>query len=302
MKRLILTMTFFVFMSLSSVVVLASNTAVEYGVAISSDAEKIAYSVTADGETALIFIHGWSLDSRLWRNQISYFSEDYKVISMDLAGHGHSSFNRQEFTMLSFAHDIKAVIEKENLNSVILIGHSMGGGIIAEAAKLMPNKVIGIIGVDTSQNVAIELSQDDLDLMTKPFEDDFQRGMTAFVKESLPQEVEEELLYWVTADMASAPPAIAINQFRHYLGQYVSGEASRVYKSVNVPVVLVNARLWPTNSAENKKHIKDYSIYYIEDTGHFPMLEKPDEFNKTLMKAVKSIKGFVYCLTLKSHH
>ncbi|MGB1320367.1 MAG: alpha/beta fold hydrolase, partial [Vibrio gallaecicus] len=58
--------------------------------------------------------------------------------------------------------------------------------------------------------------------------------------------------------------------------------------SIKVPVVLVNARLWPTNSAENKKHIKDYSIYYIEESGHFPMLEKPNEFNKILWEAVKS--------------
>ncbi|MBT9242050.1 alpha/beta hydrolase [Vibrio splendidus] len=52
----------------------------------------------------------------------------------------------------------------------------------------------------------------------------------------------------------------------------------------------VNARLWPTGPEANKKHIKDYSIYYIEDSGHFPMLEQPQQFNTTLMKAVKSVK------------
>lgn len=290
MKRLILTMTFLVFMSLNSVGALASNTYTKYGVAISSDGERIAYGISGGGETALIFIHGWSLDSRLWQNQLGYFSQQYQVITMDLAGHGNSSFTRKEYTMVAFANDIKAVIEKEQLDSVILVGHSMAGGIIAEAAKLMPKKVKGIIGVDTSQNVALEFPQSDLDLMTKPFEEDFQGGISVFVKDSLPKEVDAELLHWVTQDMASAPPAIAINQFRHYLGQYVSGKASRVYESVNVPVVLVNARLWPTNSEKNKKHIKDYSIYYIEDSGHFPMLEKPNEFNTILMEAVKSVK------------
>lgn len=107
--------------------------------------------------------------------------------------------------MLAFANDIKAVIEKEGIDSAVLIGHSMAGGIIAEAAKLMPNKVKGIIGVDTSQNVALKLSQVDLDLMTKPFEDDFQNGINAFVKDSLPPNTEPELLYWVREDMASAP-------------------------------------------------------------------------------------------------
>ena len=77
---------------------------------------------------------------------------------MDLAGHGNSSFNREEYTMVAFAEDIKAVIEKEQLESVILVGHSMAVGVIAEAAKLMPKRVKGIIGVDTSQNVALAVS------------------------------------------------------------------------------------------------------------------------------------------------
>lgn len=277
-------------MSLNGANALENNPASKFGIAISSDAEKIAYSVNGNGKTTLMFIHGWSLDSRLWHNQIRNFSDEYQVVTIDLAGHGNSSFNRNEYTMLAFANDIKAVIEKEGIDSAVLIGHSMAGGIIAEAAKLMPNKVKGIIGVDTSQNVALKLSQVDLDLMTKPFEDDFQNGINAFVKDSLPPNTEPELLYWVREDMASAPKDIAINQFRNYLSQYVSGESYRIYKSIKVPVVLVNARLWPTDSAENKKHIKNYSIYFIEDSGHFPMLEKPDEFNKVLLQAVKSIK------------
>lgn len=290
MKRLILRITLLVFMALGSVNAIADDSMMKYGIALSHDGEQIAYGKSGSGDTALIFIHGWSLDSRLWQNQVSEFSKHYQVITMDLAGHGNSSFNREEYTMVAFAQDIKAIIDKEQLDSVILVGHSMAGGVIAEAAKLMPKRVKGIIGVDTSQNVALPVSQSDLDAMTKPFEDDFQAGMTLFVQGSLPKEVDSELLYWVTQDMASAPPVAAINQFRHYLGQYVTGEAHRVYESVNVPVILVNARLWPTDSEANKRHIKDYSIYYIEDSGHFPMLEQPEQFNSTLMKAIKSVK------------
>lgn len=290
MKHFILTITFLLCISLNGANALEHNQTTKFGIAISNDAEKIAYSVNGSGTTSLIFIHGWSLDSRLWQNQIGYFSKEYQVITIDLAGHGNSSFNRKDYTMASFARDIKAVIEKEGINSAILVGHSMGGGVIAEAAKLMPNKVIGIIGIDTSQNVALQFSQNDLDIMAKPFEDDFQNAMTAFVKDALPKNVEPELLYWIQEDMSSAPKDIAINQFRNYLGQYVSGESYRVFESIKVPVVLVNARLWPTNSAENKKHIKNYSIYYIEESGHFPMLEKPNEFNKILFKAIKSVK------------
>ncbi len=72
----------------------ASNQlALRHDVALSFDAERIAYDVVGKGETALIFIHGWSCDGRYWQNQLSVFAKEYQVITVDLAGHGHSSFD-----------------------------------------------------------------------------------------------------------------------------------------------------------------------------------------------------------------
>jgi len=56
-------------------------------------------------------------------------------------------------------------------------------------------------------------------------------------------------------------------------------------------VVSINARLWPTAPEENRKHIKNYQLLYIEGTGHFPMLEKPEEFNVLLKNAINSIES-----------
>ena len=268
----------------------ASNQlALRHDVALSFDAEHIAYDVVGKGETALIFIHGWSCDGRYWQNQLSVFAKEYQVITVDLAGHGHSSFDRSEFSMLSFAQDVKAIIEKENIDKAILIGHSMGGGVIAEAARLMPKRVVGIIGVDTLQNVAEKYPQSAIDEMVQPFEADFKQATQHFVSSMFPQGADQQLVNWVKEDMSSAPKKIALNAFRNYLGQYVSGEAAVVFKEITVPVVSINGRLWPTAAEENRKHIKNYQLFYIEETGHFPMLEKPEEFNVLLKKAVNAI-------------
>jgi len=64
-----------------------------------------------------------------------------------------------------------------------------------------------------------------------------------------------------------------------------------VFKDIHIPVVSINARLWPTEPEENRKYIKDYQLFYIEGTGHFPMLEKPEEFNMLLRKAINSIEA-----------
>ena len=267
------------------------NAFVKHDVAISSDSERIAYNVYGTGKTSLIFIHGWSCDSRYWKNQTSVFSKDYQVITVDLAGHGNSSSNRIDYTMLSFAKDIKAVIDREKINRAILIGHSMGGGVIAKASQLMPKEIISIIGIDTFQNVSEKLPQKALDEMIKPFENNFVNAAQSFVLTMFPKETDKELIRWIKEDMSSAPKSIALSAFSNYLGQYVNSEATQVFESITDPVVSINARLWPTNPEDNRKLIKNYKLFYIEETGHFPMMERPKEFNKLLNEALKHIKA-----------
>jgi pimeloyl-ACP methyl ester carboxylesterase len=267
------------------------KTSIKHDVAISWDSERIAYSIYGTGETSLIFIHGWSCDSRYWQKQLLTFSKDYQVIAIDLAGHGNSSLDRLDYTMVSFAKDVKAVIEKEKKSKAILVGHSMGGGVIAEAARLMPEKVKAIIGIDTLQNVAEKLPQNVLDEMVEPFEVNFKDAAQNFIIPMFPKGTEKKLINWVKEDMSSAPKEVALSAFRNYMGQYISNEASQVFENITVPVVSINARLWPTSSDDNRKHIKNYKLFYIEETGHFPMLEKPETFNKLLTEALKYIKA-----------
>ena len=269
----------------------SSQLHLRHDVALSFDAERIAYAVAGSGKTALIFVHGWNCDGRYWHKQIPVFAKEYQVITVDLAGHGHSSLDRSDFTMVSFARDVKAVMDRENIDRAILIGHSMGGGVIAEAAGLMPDSVVGIVGVDTLQNVAELTPQRVIDEMAKPFEADFKSATQNFVATMFPAGTDQQLMNWVKEDMSSAPKDIALNAFRNYLGQYVTGEAAIVFKDITIPVVSINARLWPTAAEENRKHIQNYQLFYIEDTGHFPMLEKPEEFNILLEKAIKSIES-----------
>ena len=269
----------------------SSAFSIRHDVALSFDSERIAYDVVGEGNTTLIFIHGWSCDGRYWQQQVPVFAKDYQVITVDLAGHGHSSLDRKEFTMLSFAMDVKAIIEKENIDRAILIGHSMGGAVIAESARINPQRVIGIIGVDTLQNIGDRTPQDEIDEMVKPFEVDFKSAARNFVLSMFPEGSDEHLIAWVKEDMSSAPREVALSAFRNYLGQNVNGESATVFEDITIPVISINARLWPTSPGKNRKHIKDYQLFYIDDSGHFPMLEKPEEFNMLLKKSISTIES-----------
>jgi pimeloyl-ACP methyl ester carboxylesterase len=111
--------------------------------------------------------------------------------------------------MLSFARDVKAVMDRENIDRAILIGHSMGGGVIAEAARLMPEKVVGIVAIDTLQNVAERTPQSVIDEMVKPFKTDFKSAAQNFVSPMFPKGTDQQLVDWVKEDMSSAPKEIA---------------------------------------------------------------------------------------------
>jgi pimeloyl-ACP methyl ester carboxylesterase len=269
----------------------SDHTFVKHDVAISSDSERIAYRAQGSGDTSLIFIHGWSCDSRYWRNQCSTFAKDYRVIAIDLPGHGHSSSGRVDCTMRSFAEDVKAVLDRENVGKAVLVGHSLGGGVVAEAARLMPDRIPGIVCVDSIHNIAEKVPQEVVDGMVKPFRSDFRKAMQNFVSTMFPKGADEKLVRWIKEDMSSAHEKTALSALKNYLGQHTNGEVAKVFENLTLPVVCINARQWPTNAGENQKHIKNYKLIYIEGPGHFPMLEKPDNFNDLLTEALEYIES-----------
>lgn len=263
---------------------------IRHDVAISGDAERVAYRACGTGDTALVFVHGWSCDARYWQNQRSAFSKDYRVIAIDLPGHGHSSSGRADFTMASFAEDVKAVLDREKVGKAVLVGHSLGGGVVAEAARLMPKRIAGIVCVDSVHNLAEKVPQEAVDGMVKPFREDFEKAMKGFVSEMFTKDADDDLARWVAEDMASAPEKPALSAFSNYLGQHTNGEAAKVFEGLALPVVCINAKLWPTSPDDNRKYIKDYTLLYVEGTGHFPMLEDPQAFNARLTEALNRIR------------
>ena len=117
-------------------------------IATSADGTAINYYEHGQEGPVLVFVHGWSCDASYWREQVEYFKEKYHMVLIDLAGHGRSGSERENYTMEAFGQDVKAVVESIGAEKVVLIGHSMGALVIAEAARLMPEKAIGLVAID----------------------------------------------------------------------------------------------------------------------------------------------------------
>jgi pimeloyl-ACP methyl ester carboxylesterase len=257
----------------------------------SRDGVPISYEIYGSGEPTLVFVHGWSCDARYWRNQLALFSKNHRVVTLDLAGHGHSGFGRSRYTMAAFGEDVRAVTEATGSRSVILIGHSMGGSVIAEAARLMPDRVVGLIGVDTLANIEYPLTREELQKMMAPLEKDFRTGSRQFVGKMISPGADPELREWILSDMSSAPPAVALSAFYEMMSQYITGEAAKIFDKIRIPVITVNGDAWPVNYEANRRHMFSYDAIILKKADHFLMMDRPEEFNQALEKTVNTLAG-----------
>lgn len=260
-------------------------------VAFSGDGTPISYEVAGTGEPALIFVHGWSCDSRYWRAQVPHFSKKHRVVLVDLAGHGHSGMGRTRYTMAAFGEDVRAAVQAAGVHKAILIGHSMGGSVIAEAARLMPGKVVGLVGVDTLENIEYPLTREEVRKMVDPLEKDFPAASRKFISGMIYPETDPRLRKWILADISSAPQSVAISAMNEMMEQYVTGEAAKIFESIRLPVITVNGDLWPVNYEANRRHMLSYDAVILKKADHFLMMTRPQEFNRALEKAINTISG-----------
>ncbi len=255
----------------------------------SEDGALVSFEVCGRGEPTLIFVHGWCCDARYWRAQVPHFAKRHRVVTLDLAGHGHSGATRSQYSMSAFGQDVRAVTEAVGANRAILVGHSMGGAVIAEAARLMPKRVIGLIGVDTLENIEYPMTPEGVTNMLAPLKKDFRRGSRAFVEAMMLPGMAPRLREWILADMSAAPPAAALSALNGLMSQYITGEAARVFDEIPVPVVCVNSDMWPINYEANRRHMSSFDALILKGADHFLMLDRPEVFNRSLEKAIDQI-------------
>jgi pimeloyl-ACP methyl ester carboxylesterase len=251
------------------------------------DGLSIICEIRGKGDTALVFLHGWCGDHEYWKHQVDVFAADYRIVTLDLAGHGESGKERKRWTVSSLAGDVEAMAKALELKRVILIGHSMGGPVALMAAKRMPDTVIAVIGVDTLQNAENKTPEEIRKSIPAGFEADFKGMMRKSLPSLLPENAAPELKEWIVTRAEQQDPKMAIGLMRDSMDL----DTKTLLKDAKKPIRCINSGgpfpfFTPTAVEINKKYA-DYSAVLIDGVGHYPMLEKPAEFNEKLRKVLE---------------
>jgi pimeloyl-ACP methyl ester carboxylesterase len=112
------------------------------------DRIRIHYKSIGQGETALVFVHGWTCDLTFWRLQVPAFEGKTRILLIDLPGHGKSDKPKIKYTMDVFAHAVDVVLRDVCVERAALVGHSMGVPVVRQFYRLFPKKTRALIAVD----------------------------------------------------------------------------------------------------------------------------------------------------------
>lgn len=285
MRSLLITVILCSVTAVSSASTVNVDTVAMTGKVGSFDSVPIAYSSTGSGELALVFIHGGFADQSFWKEQIEALSERFQVVTLDLAGHGASGNRHGEWTMDAYGEDVRSVVTALGLDSVILVGNSLGGPVSLVAAKKLPGIVRGLVAVDTFQDIQREWPEEQREAFMQGLQDDFPAACRGMVKQLLLPDTASELYAWIEDKMCSFDPEVAP---RVAEGIVVFDQRAE-FVAAEVPIRAILGQVVPLNLEGNRQLRPGFAAVVMEGCGHYPQLERPEEFNQHLLAFVEEI-------------
>jgi len=252
----------------------------EEGEVLSEDRVPIHYKLYGKGDVSLVFVHDWCTNMTYWDKQVPSFGVNYKVLTLDLAGHGKSGQNRTAWTIKAFGKDVAAVVEKLDLKQVILIGHGMGGPVILEAARLIPNRAIGLVGADSFTDLYMKaLNEEQIELSLQPWQEDYHLQMREFVRLSyFSPKSDHDVMKEIILDMVKTPQKIALGA----LAELLRYDGADPLSEVQLSVRCIQTDHISSSFQVTEANAKSVWVDFLEGLGHFIMIEDSLAFNRFL--------------------
>ncbi|MDR3562273.1 MAG: alpha/beta hydrolase [Negativicutes bacterium] len=265
------------------------------------DGAQIYYEDTGSGQP-LFLIHGWTCSSRFWRNNAPELSKDFRVITMDLRGHGNSSKILTGHTIPQYAQDIRALIEHLGLDKVILSGWSLAGPVVLSYWQQFSAdsrlKGMGLIDFnpcpfsqeDWNCHALKETTFDGMNRLHTLHATDIKGFANDFAGKFSDTKAADGEHQWMVAELLKTPAWIAAAIYSDYLLR----DYTTVLPTITIPVIVVaaNSEIYK-NGIQQGKYIADQipnsKFASFNTGGHIMFYEQPEKFNRILKDFIHQI-------------
>jgi pimeloyl-ACP methyl ester carboxylesterase len=252
--------------------------------------EKVAFTDTGKGR-AIVLLHGFLGSSEIWEATIKDLSRSYRIIAIDLPGHGGTTCFGYAHSMDLMAKCVKTVLDSLNLKKYVIVGHSMGGYVALAFADLFSDHLRGLgLFNSTAYPDGEEKKKDRLRAIHLVKE-----NKTLYTRNTIKNLFATKNLKYLTKEISFAN-GIAKKTSKQGVVAALHGMRDRpgrdlILGLVEYPIMMVISELdniLPYQQLlEQTQYIKNKTILYLEHDGHFGFLESPQLCNKELRKFLR---------------
>ncbi len=261
------------------------------------------YEIAGQGNPAFVLIHGGCCAASDWRQQMAALSSEFTVLALDLRGHAGSTGADTALTVPQWAADVNALIDALDVGPAVLVGHSLGTRIAAEAAWQRPDNAAALVLLDGSRTIgglaatepqagAVETADTDMSL-------------AAILDRTVGPYATVAVRAQVIRTMSAAPEAVMAAAVRA-LEDWDRARADIVFPALpaDLPVVAVQStyhdRFVPRRSFGQPQETSPYldglraaipglAIRILTETGHFSMMERVEDVAAILREVGRAV-------------
>ncbi len=247
----------------------------------------------------VVLVHGFTGNSRNWALTVPVLTRQFRTISVDLRGHGHSAkpVRQEDYTLEAMADDVYALLQHLGVRECYLAGHSMGGMVSQHIVLDHPELVRALVLVDTAAEIPQGLLQKERRAERERLaEIAREKGMEAVFEEQLRvnplrERIEanpEFLRTWREQFLLTSREAYMFGAHGMATRRSLLSELHRV---TTPTLVICGENDEPFLDASRKMHaaIPDSRLEMIEGAGHSPQIETPAAFNTVITEFLAKV-------------
>lgn len=263
---------------------------------VAEDGSTIHFSVEGSGYP-LLFLHGWMMSRKVWHFQHP-LSAQFRIISLDLRGHGESEAS--DFSYSACLNDISELLLQLNIDNTIIVGWSMGSQVAIKASLHLQDKLAGLVLVGgtarfcSTDSYSYGLPSSEARGMMLRLKRDYRGTAGQFFKNMFS---ETENLHLDLRDIASKTvgrlphPNISLAALRELTETDLRGCLAQA----TLPTLLLHGAediiCPPGASTYMNKYLPHSSCRILTSTGHAPFLSDPENFNLHVSAFVRTVHG-----------
>jgi pimeloyl-ACP methyl ester carboxylesterase len=250
----------------------------------------ISYSVTGKGNV-IVFLHGFLENQTMWADLVLEFSKKYRIITIDLLGHGKTECMGYVHTMEENADVVHEVLHGLKIRKAVFVGHSMGGYVALAFAELYPEYVKGMVLLNSTSRADSEERKKNRDRAIKTVKKDYTSFVRLSVANLFSEDNRERLIDKIEKVKAEALKTPLQGILATLEGMKIRKDREVILHFSTFPKMLVLGRKDAVlNYEEHKDQVENTDVELVTfPDGHMSHIENTAELKKVLLKFFKKV-------------